>query len=1108
MPAIRDYSQNYSSSSTLATVCAQPDTLENDLLVALVSCDTAAASQYWVGGEAATSVQYDDGGVFTNYTTQFNALATSWYMVSATPAAVNDACYFGHTSVFNGVSVLVATAPSMVITWTWEYYNGATWVTLTTLSNGIIPTMTAGVHALSFNPPTDWASVAVNAVTAYYIRARISSYTSVTTRPIFNQGYVGKWNQLFQITSGTTAHHSILYKIAGATEPAEYGMNDQLTTSDTRNALIASVKDIDPLIPFSHTTVAAMSYSETNRDTDMALYAGSVVGVAQSFTSPATAYRLASCKFYLKKVGSPTGNITVTLYTQTAGVKPTTPTLAISATYNIANLTTSYQLIEFTFPLMMQYWMAASTVYCIGLEYSDGDASNYLHVGYDASAPSAAGNGSTLTGVTWTAQTYDFCFYAYYFDFTTSTSTTVRTVLPTMTTVRNNSLLLWSMADESASVPSIIEGPCHLLAAKDGASHSDAISWGFQKTLGTTANNVYATRLLTSSLVNTLSVCAINPPSTGATVIPPYCPSDSSVYISPMTGAAYNTDSAPVNTVTSNFGSTLNGVTLSSGGTTYTLADTGVNSYHAMNNVLGLSTSNVWSGNVTVIASRNLAAKNVLFHIQPATPVAIQTTDSVALDGTMGVAIGFASTANTHYKTWHVGGANSSWGIQRHAPVIINTDYAVAVASDGGLLQNTGTLVPTAVVNIGFFVSCKVAAASWLMGSVWVMDTVVIAGGNAAAPLDISGIVAAGADAHERRNIIKQGSSQFMILGPTQIGDGGTNSVYLKLESTALEFPQQYNKAAKNVGYCSVDNVCGLKYYAGASDTIIHKNSIVSSSSRYHWGFHASYSTSCTPDFSGLAVIGAGTITLNKAVTVTGLTINNYSTLDMTGLTLTYSTIKRCPVGNASATLTSTSNMDYNNIDVSLVTAGNYWCTVTNFPDIFTYCTFTGGGGHAIRITTPGTYNFVGNVFNGFGANGSTGAAILNESGGLVTINISGGGNTPSYKNVASATTSIVNSVTVKVTALDVDTSAAVVGARVYLTAAAGGDLSVGTVILNDLTNASGVLQTTSFAFTNNQPVTGRVRRASTGTFYKTSQLTGTITSAGLDTTTFMIKDQ
>lgn len=1025
MPAVRDFAANYTTATNTALICSAPSLQTNDLLLSMATCDTGAAGSKWCMGEDFTKVwQYtNSGAVYTAYETNANG-GTNWYMTGAT-AAASDACYFGHNSMFNGVTVTCATAPSMSMTWVWEYWNGSSWATLTTLANTITTTMTAGGKCIVFNPPTNWATTSVNGVTCYWIRMRVSAYTSQTTRPIFTFGGVSFWNQLFSNTSGTTSHNSIMWKVAGGSEPAQYLAHEAATTSDTKNVTIISVRDVDTDTPMAHQTVAALNNPESTQDSDLALN-NTTTAAGQSFAGPATAYRIATAKFYLKKVGSPTGNAVAKLYAHSGSFGSTSvPTgipLAISNTFDVSTLTGSYQLVEFKFPHMFQYWMTASTNYVIVIEYTNGDANNYIHVGYDNSAPAHAGNASTYAGA-WTAQSYDLCFYVYYFNFGTTSSSSGRYALPTMDTLRNDSLLLYSVATAAVSVPSIVEGPVTLLTARDGSSHSDGTAWGFQAVAGTTPSTVYCSALGTS-FTQTGSVCAVNPPSGGAGVIPGYCVSDASVYISPMTGAAFLSDSAANTTVTSSFGATLNGVTLAvAGATTVTYADTGINSYHAMMAIIGGTTASVFRGMRCTIASRNLAAKNVLFHIQPYIPVNIQTTDSVALSGACGVGIGMASVDNTDYKVWHVGGANSSWGVSRHQPVVINTDYDGA-----GLIQNTGTLNPAAVVTIGFMVSGRVVAPTWLLGSVWVLDTTVVAGGNSTEPLDIPGIVRAAADGHERRSVLAQGSSQFLCLQPLQIGDGGTNPVYLDLNATALEFPKQYDKSSKNVAYCSIDNVCGLKYYPGAGDTIKHRNSVITSASKYFWGLHASASESATYDFSGLAIIGAGTITLARAITIGEITINGYGTLDISGLTLNDSDILNVPASNDLVTVTAGTMLNRCNIDVRGITAGNRWCSTTT-PSIFANCTFIGSGttGHAIRITTPGTYNLVGNTFTGFGADGTNYAAIFNDSGGAVTLNVSGGVASPTVRNGAGASTTINNYVNFKLTGLDTDTSVSIV---------------------------------------------------------------------------------
>lgn len=96
-----------------------------------------------------------------------------------------------------------------------------------------------------------------------------------------------------------------------------------------------------------------------------------------------------------------------------------------------------------------------------------------------------------------------------------------------------------------------------------------------------------------------------------------------------------------------------------------------------------------------------------------------------------------------------------------------------------------------------------------------------------------------------------------------------------------------------------------------------------------------------------------------------------------------------------------------------------------------------GGVGHAIEITSAGTYTFTGIEFSGFGgtpgtnstpSSGANDAAVFNSSGGAVTINVSGGGTQPSVRNAASSTTTVNAPNTITLTGLVSDTEV-----RLYL---------------------------------------------------------------------------
>jgi hypothetical protein len=63
------------------------------------------------------------------------------------------------------------------------------------------------------------------------------------------------------------------------------------------------------------------------------------------------------------------------------------------------------------------------------------------------------------------------------------------------------------------------------------------------------------------------------------------------------------------------------------------------------------------------------------------------------------------------------------------------------------------------------------------------------------------------------------------------------------------------------------------------------------------------------------------------------------------------------------------------------------------------------GTGHAIEATDTGTFSFVGNTFTGYGADETTDAAFYNNSGGLITLEIPTGGQSPTIRNGAGAST-------------------------------------------------------------------------------------------------------
>lgn len=123
--------------------------------------------------EGDTYCKQADAAVYTNFGVEANTAATNDVApFSATAAQVNDAFYIGHsTTKFCGIRCEIVTQGDDY-TAIWEYYTGAAWASLTNDDNTTAFKAAAGWKSLVFEPPSDWATVAVDSVTAYWIRCR------------------------------------------------------------------------------------------------------------------------------------------------------------------------------------------------------------------------------------------------------------------------------------------------------------------------------------------------------------------------------------------------------------------------------------------------------------------------------------------------------------------------------------------------------------------------------------------------------------------------------------------------------------------------------------------------------------------------------------------------------------------------------------------------------------------------------------------------------------------------------------------------------------------------------------------------------------------------
>ena len=121
-------------------------------------------------------------------------------------------------------------------------------------------------------------------------------------------------------------------------------------------------------------------------------------------------------------------------------------------------------------------------------------------------------------------------------------------------------------------------------------------------------------------------------------------------------------------------------------------------------------------------------------------------------------------------------------------------------------------------------------------------------------------------------------------------------------------------------------------------------------------------------------------------------------------------------------------------------------------------------------------------------------------SGTLTWVNENGSNlNVNKTYSLVNGTVNVIESVPVAVNVLDITTKLPIEGARVRLTEGS-------TVRLEGLTDASGSLSST-FRYSSDTPLSGKVRKSSSPIYYKTSNVSATITSSGLSQTVFMVRD-
>jgi hypothetical protein len=258
-----------------------------------------------------------------------------------------------------------------------------------------------------------------------------------------------------------------------------------------------------------------------------------------------------------------------------------------------------------------------------------------------------------------------------------------------------------------------------------------------------------------------------------------------------------------------------------------------------------------------------------------------------------------------------------------------------------------------------------------------------INGGTAGTPITLA-TVAADDITNGWGLVSRPQGSQFNLFGPTEWGDSGTASSYFSESGSQITLIGT-GIGAGNFNMSLIANATGTNLF------VLDNCVVVNLGAASNWDL--STANSNTMEITDSQFVNNGTFTFP----VTGGTSRK----------CTGTTFVNCGQVNPS-TMTFTNNSFNGSTD-----ANGAMLLTNDFDDL----SFTSDGtGHAIYITSTGTYDLTDCAFSGYASvDGTTGnEAIYNNSGGSVTINSTGNTGALSVRNGAGADTTIVaGSVTV-----------------------------------------------------------------------------------------------
>lgn len=155
-----------------------------------------------------TSARADDGGAFTDQTVAANEESPDDMTLLPAAPAVGDAYYFGAQDPFQSLQLDVSTRGGGDYDLAWEYFDGAVFTALPALGDRTDGFREAGSNLVDWTVPGDWAAVTVDGAEAFYVRARVAVFVSLTQQPLGQSAFVNIQEQL--LSEVGTVHWAIL----------------------------------------------------------------------------------------------------------------------------------------------------------------------------------------------------------------------------------------------------------------------------------------------------------------------------------------------------------------------------------------------------------------------------------------------------------------------------------------------------------------------------------------------------------------------------------------------------------------------------------------------------------------------------------------------------------------------------------------------------------------------------------------------------------------------------------------------------------------------------------------------------------------------------------